>query len=339
MARQSDDAGPSDQAGRDPDQLYPDLEEYDDNQQNQQNEPTARELYELRKLELLLEIDRVAVEKIKAQNASQSPAPQLPQANSRLTDLKKDARNLSVVFKLEGSSNYDSWKEEILAGALDIDAMEILQDPQLKCPSENPLDVEMWEVRSKALFRIILGSLKSSIKESIRRVITEVDKNGAEIWIALENEYGAYRADTRDDLGNRFMNISIDSHKKDVVKYIAAFRKIVEKLKTYEEGNESIPNWLISAKFIAGLNDHQAEFIQLEKDKLRDVTNKTKLYHLELDNLMAQLTSRAQSNKKTNKEGTKAMKTDGKTSDDGKKSSTQANENTNTQADPNGSSS
>src|SRR5690606_39060563 len=146
------------------------------------------------------------------------------------------------------------------------------------------------EVRSNALFRIILGSLKPSIKESARRMIKKDSRNEAEIWTVLENEYGAYRLDTRNTICDQISTINLRDFNNDIIKYIARFRKLTEKLKAL---NSELPQFYVVNRFIAGLNDYQSAHVHTEMDKIRDVKDKSRLAHLDLEVLMNQLTSRA----------------------------------------------
>lgn len=124
---------------------------------------------------------------------------------------------------------------------LDLDASEILLEPQHECPEgSSELKKEGWGVRSKALFKVILASLKPDIKQATRRVITEANKDAAEVWTVLENGFGLYHAVTRETYYNQFTTINIGQYKKDVLKYITALRKVKKNLQAF---GYPIPSW------------------------------------------------------------------------------------------------
>ena len=68
---------------------------------------------------------QLQIAQAKAANPSPNPASiQITQREDKVADFKKEvaSKNLKLAFKLEGSSNYDAWRDEALTQALAIKA-------------------------------------------------------------------------------------------------------------------------------------------------------------------------------------------------------------------------
>jgi hypothetical protein len=171
------------------------------------------------------------------------------------------------MFYHEDASNYNSWRDEALTQALVIEAKSILKNKKLVCPDGmNNDDVQIWEIKRKVLFDILLTALKPAIRQVIKGRINEDEKNAAELWSALETEYRMHAADVRLDLVRKFTTISMDSYNKNVQAYISDFRDICGKLKNMKF---DIPTWMKNDKFIDGLRTHQGEFERMKRDEVR----------------------------------------------------------------------
>ena len=89
----------------------------------------------------------------------------------KIQDFKKKItiKNSKLTFKLERSSNYDTWRNEALAQALAIEAKSILKNKKLICPDEmTDDDAQIWEIKRKVSFNMLLTALKSAIQQVIK---------------------------------------------------------------------------------------------------------------------------------------------------------------------------
>ena len=139
---------------------------------------------------------------------------------------------------------------------------------------------------------MLLAGVKPANRQTIKARINEDDKNAAELWAAIETEYRIHAADTRKELMHKFATATIEGN--NIQQYISQFRDICGKLK--QMGYE-IPQWQQNDRFIDGLRDHQAAFVQAKQDDSRDPKNKAKITELNLNELMDQLIARAIDNK------------------------------------------
>jgi hypothetical protein len=178
----------------------------------------------------------------------------------------------------------------------------------MACPAGITDDDErkIWEVKSEALFDMLLAGVKLAIRQIIKARINEDDKSATELWIAMETEYRIHAADTRMELMRKFTTADIDGN--NIQQYISQFRDTCGRLK--QMGFE-IPQWQQNDRFIDGLKGHQSTFIQAKQDEIRDPKNKGKITELDLNELMDQLIARA-IDYKDNKKPTKALKAEDK---------------------------
>lgn len=266
---------------------------------------TEREQFQLRMREMELEIARL--------KAGMGVQQIQPPPRSKLAEFKKEvlSRSPHASFKLD-SINYEEWSDEILSVALTIEAKGILKNRQITCPDDEE-DKEIWDFKSKTLFDVIFAALEPSIKRNIKNRIEEDNRNGTELWIALEAEYKTHVLDIRTTTGDKLAKISIADYNNDVTKYIAAFRRTNEKLKAL---GHPLPQWFVTDRFISGLKNHQSTFIHTKKDEIRDPEDKGKFAELNLEHLMDQLLTRASASEKT-----KASKDEMDSKDDKKETS------------------
>ena len=152
----------------------------------------------------------------------------------------------------------------------------------------------MWEVHLIMLFKVILDSLKLSVKKNICWKISTDAKNDAKIWIALKKQYDVFKMNMRDIIYNKLVNINIKNHENDVIRYIIYFKKLIEKINLF---NINLSQFFVINWFIVNLNNYQFTLIQIKKNKIKDVINKRKLIKLDLNILINQLTSHAQAEK------------------------------------------
>jgi gag-polypeptide of LTR copia-type len=252
--------------------------------QQQENREARQHELEMAKLQLQIE---------QAKAANTTPAAiNITQREDKVTSFKKEvaAKSLKTSFKLEGSTNYESWRDEALTQALAIEAKHILMNKETTCPAGITDDDEkkIWEVKSKALFDILLAGVKPAIRQIIKTRINEDNKNATELWTAIEAEYRIHAADTRMELMHRFATATIEDN--NVQQYISQFRDTCGKLK--QMGFE-IPQWQQNDRFIDGLKGYQAAFVQAKRDDSKDPKNKGNITELDLNELMDQLIARA----------------------------------------------
>ena len=162
----------------------------------------------------------------------------------------------------------------------------------MACPTGITDDDErkIWEVKSEALFNMLLAGAKPAIRQTIKAKIDEDEKNAAELWTAMETEFRIHAADTRMELLHRFATATIEDNNNNVQQYISQFRDICSRLKHI--GFE-VPLWLQTDRFIDGLKGHQTAFVQAKRDDSKDPKNKGKITELDLKELMDQLIARA----------------------------------------------
>jgi hypothetical protein len=260
-----------------------------------ENEANERAMqHELEMARLQLQIEQT---KAKAGTGIMTPAAfNITQKEDKVASFKKEvvAKGLRTSFRLEGSSNYESWRDEALTQALAIKAKHILINGERVCPATITDDDEkkIWEVKSEALFDMLLAGTKPTIRQNIKAKINEDDKNAAELWTAIETEYRIHAADTRMELLHKFATAAIEGN--NIQQYISQFRDICGRLK--HMGYE-VPSWLQTDRFIDGLKDHQATFVHAKQDDTRDPKSKTTITELDLNELMEQLIARAIDNK------------------------------------------
>ena len=110
---------------------------------------------------------------------------QITQRENKVADFKKEvvAKNLKTSFKLEGSNNYEAWRDEALTQALAIKAKHILINKEIACPADITDDDEqkIWEVKSEAIFDLLLAGIKPAIRQTNKARIDEDKKNAAEL--------------------------------------------------------------------------------------------------------------------------------------------------------------
>ncbi len=269
-----------------PDQNEPvDPEDEDRTLQNQIQHRQREMQHELEMAKLQLQIEQ-------AKAANTTPAAfNITQREDKVVSFKKEvaAKSLKMSFKLEGSTNYESWRDEALTQALAIEAKYILMNKETTCPAGITDDDEkkIWEVKSKALFDMLLAGVKPAIRQTIKTRINEDNKNATELWTAIETEYRIHAADTRMELMHRFATATIEDN--NVQQYISQFRDTCGKLK--QMGFE-IPQWQQNDRFIDGLKSYQAAFIQAKRDDSKDPKNKGNITELDLNELMDQLIAR-----------------------------------------------
>lgn len=266
---------------------------------------TPEQQFQLQMRQMELEIARL--------NAS-NPNPSGFSQRSKLSEYKKEVRiqKPQASIKLKGKGNYDDWSDDILSVALSIEAKGLLQLRQVACPldEEEIEEKAIWEFKSKVLFDIIYAAIEPPIKRIIKNRINEDQRNGAELWIALETEYKTHLLDTRAIIYDKITKIHIKDYAHDVIKYIAAYRRLAERL---ESLGYPLHDWELVERFISGLGDHQAEFIQSKKDLIRESRDRGSIEEIDLNDLMIKLTARANgpSEKKTAVDGNKLIE-DGK---------------------------
>jgi hypothetical protein len=256
---------------------------------------------------------QLQIEQAKAGNTTPA-AINITQREDKVASFKKEvvAKSLKTSFKLEGSTNYESWRDEALTQALAIKAKHILINKEVDCPATITDDDEkkIWEVKSEMLFDILLAGVKPAIRQTIKARIIEDNKNAAELWAAIETEYRLHAADTRMELMHKFATVTIEDN--NIQQYISQFRDICGKLK--HMGFE-IPQWQQNDRFIDGLKDHQAAFVRSKRDDCRDPKNKATITELDLNELMDQLIARAMDHKDKQKPA-QAFKAEDKPNED-----------------------
>jgi hypothetical protein len=240
-----------------------------------------------------LEMARLQLQIEQAKAANSMPAAiNITQREDKVASFKKEvaAKSLKTSFKLEGSTNYESWRDEALTQALAIKAKHILINKEMACPAGITDDDErkIWEVKSEALFDMLLAGVKPAIRQTIKARINEDDKSATELWMAMETEFRIHAVDIRTDLFRRFTTATIEAN--NVQQYISQFRDTCGKLK--QMGFE-IPIWQQTERFIDGLKGFHATFIRTKRDEIRDPKNKGKITELDLEELMDQLIARA----------------------------------------------
>ena len=79
---------------------------------------------------------------------------------------KITSANSIITFKLEGSSNYDFWWDEVLTQTLAINMKYLLQDMEFDYLDTiiNPENKWIWEIKNKKIFNVLLDSLKLIIR-------------------------------------------------------------------------------------------------------------------------------------------------------------------------------
>jgi hypothetical protein len=110
----------------------------------------------------------------------------------------------------------------------------------MACPAGITDDDErkIWEVKSEALFDMLLAGVKLAIRQIIKARINEDDKSAIELWIAIETEYRIHAADTRMEFMRKFTTADIDGN--NIQQYISQFRDTCGRFK--QMGFE-IPQW------------------------------------------------------------------------------------------------
>ena len=81
------------------------------------------------------------------------------------------------------------------------------------------------------MFKLILNSFKSAIKESICEQINENDFNEVKIWIALKNKYSQFKINLKQQYTVKLFKINMKNYENNVLKYITIFCHLTEKLK------------------------------------------------------------------------------------------------------------
>src|SRR5438046_2801822 len=122
---------------------------------------------------------------------AKGPAPadlssiQIIHKENKIANFQKEIsnRNSKLTFKLEGSNNYELWRDEVLIQALEIKAKSILKNIKTS-PPDNLVDKDklIWEIKSEALFNMLLSALKSTVRQIIKGRINEDNKNAAKLW-------------------------------------------------------------------------------------------------------------------------------------------------------------
>jgi hypothetical protein len=175
---------------------------------------------------------QLQIEQAKAANTTPA-AIQITQCEDKVASFKKEvaSKNLKTSFKLEGSSNYESWRDEALTQALAIKAKHILINKEMACPTgitDND-ERKIWEIKSEALFDILLADVKPTIRQTIKARINEDNKNTTELWIAMETKFRIHTANIRMNLIYKLSTIAINGN--NVQQYISQFHDICGKLK------------------------------------------------------------------------------------------------------------
>jgi hypothetical protein len=181
-----------------------------------------------------LEMARLQLQIEQAKAANSTPAAiNITQREDKVASFKKEvaAKSLKTSFKLEGSTNYESWRDEALTQALAIKAKHILINKEMACPAGITDDDErkIWEVKSEAFFDMLLAGVKPAIRQTIKARINEDDKSATELWMAIETEFRIHAVDIRTDLFRRFTTATIEAN--NVQQYISQFRDTCGKLK------------------------------------------------------------------------------------------------------------
>jgi small-conductance mechanosensitive channel len=99
-------------------------------QQNEENERARQHELEMARLQL-------QIAQVNAAIPGPNPAAiQITTREDKVADFKKEvaSKNLKLAFKLDGSSNYDAWRDEALTQALAIKAKHILTSKEMSCP-------------------------------------------------------------------------------------------------------------------------------------------------------------------------------------------------------------
>ena len=145
----------------------------------------------IRELELQLQIAQL--------NASNNQQTGIRLIHDKMARFEREvvSKSLTITFKLEGSTNYNAWRDKALTQALAIKAKDILQKLELTCPDSitDPEDKKIWEIKNETMFDILLGGLKPAVRQLVKSRIDEDQKNAAELWQALETEYRIHAAD------------------------------------------------------------------------------------------------------------------------------------------------
>ena len=127
---------------------------------------------------------QLQIEQAKAGNTTPA-AIKITQHEDKVASFKKEvaAKSLKMSFKLEGSTNYESWRDEALTQALAIKAKHILINKETACPTDitNDDEQKIWEVKSEALFDMLLAGVKPAIRHTIKARINEDNKNATEL--------------------------------------------------------------------------------------------------------------------------------------------------------------
>lgn len=133
-----------------------------------------------------LEIAKLQLQIAQANAAKINPAAiQITQREDKVASFKKEvaSKNLRMSFKLEGSNNYEAWRDEALTQALAIKAKHTLVNKETTCPADITDDDEkkIWEVKSEVIFDTLLAGVKPAIRQTIKTRINEDQKNAAEL--------------------------------------------------------------------------------------------------------------------------------------------------------------
>ena len=167
--------------------------------------------------------------------ASNSQQTRIQLIHNKVTEFKQELafKSLTIIFKLEESSNYDIWQDKALIQTLAIKAKNILQNFKKTCSDSttNPEDRWIWKIKNETIFNILLDELKSTVRQIIKSWIDENKKNAAELWQMLKTEYRIHVVDKWFELLCKFTFILMNTYNNDVQMFISDFRKICNKLK------------------------------------------------------------------------------------------------------------
>ncbi|OJD12312.1 hypothetical protein ACJ73_09375 [Blastomyces percursus] len=163
-----------------------------------------------------------------------TPSPTQPQyqpQSSAFRDFKDEFGHidLKTTNKLAGDSNYTTWRREIEAKAILIQASDLLKNLEEGSGNCQGDDAKIWRYKESKLWEYIWNSMKpepQTLAQSKSRQETEGSTKmgrAAALWQALELGYQPHWADLQAQFYAKIASISIDQYEKDITKYAKAW--------------------------------------------------------------------------------------------------------------------
>ncbi len=191
----------------------------------------------------------------------------------QITIFLRQVKLIARPLQLLGSANYAMWKESILSQVESVKAHFILNNKEIKSPSEGEGKI-FWEQQNEWLYSYMWASVSPQAR---MHVDTQHDRIAYNLWQQLEARFQRPLEEERRELWIQLASLKAKDCKDDR-EYIQKFQDLRMRLAKI---GFIMEKWQLIDLFYNGLSKQYRDFLQLKIEKQRE--SKGKAVTLDID--------------------------------------------------------